>query len=149
MKIKPRKYTPSNTLHKWTPFNTFRTKRVNTWMPLLLAIFGVKISEYYFDLYEFFFQKYAPNFIAKDIRDRFCGHSNVSWWKRTPGKYTFSDCLLLIRKSLAWPRASKLTTIMYIAWARCESRPTVKSSGLNARSSYERAIEFKFVLDPR
>ena len=44
--------------------------------------------------------------------------------------------LLWIRKSLACARASKLkTTNCYIATARCESQPAVKSSGLDARSS--------------
>ena len=35
---------------------------------------------------------------------------------------------------------------MYIARARCESQLTVGSSGLNARWSWGRAVEFKFFL---
>ena len=56
-----------------------------------------------------------------------------------------TTCLLSIRTSLACARSSKLTTNMYIARARCESQPAVKSSGLNAHSSQGWAIEFKFL----
>ena len=43
-----------------------------------------------------------------------------------------TTCLLSIRKSLACARASKLTTNMYIARARCECQMAVGSGGLNA-----------------
>ena len=57
-----------------------------------------------------------------------------------------TTCLLSIWISLACARASKLTTTnMYIARARCESQLTVGSSGLNARWSQGRAVEFKFL----
>ena len=55
-----------------------------------------------------------------------------------------TTCLLSIRKSLACARASKLTTNIYIATARCKSQSAVKSSGLNARSPLGQAVEFKF-----
>ena len=46
-------------------------------------------------------------------------------------------------------QSTKLTTTnMYIARARCESLSAVKSSGLNAHSSWGWAVEFKFLLDP-
>ena len=55
-------------------------------------------------------------------------------------------CLLSIGTSLACARASKLTTTnMYVARSRCERQTGVKSIGLNAHSSYGRAVEFKFL----
>ena len=57
-----------------------------------------------------------------------------------------TTCLLSIRKSLACARVSKLTTtVMNIARASCEIQSAVGSSGLNARRSYGRHIEFKFL----
>ena len=59
-------------------------------------------------------------------------------FQRPPGFESCSQqrkttCLLLIRKSLACARASKLTiTNMYIARARCERQMAVGSGGLNA-----------------
>ena len=68
------------------------------------------------------------------------------WCRQDIAQQRKTTCLLSIRKSLACARASKLTTTnMYIARARCESQPTVGSSGRNARWSYGRAIEFKFL----
>ena len=56
------------------------------------------------------------------------------WWFETPSR------------SL-WRHSNESTTTnMYIARARCESQPTVKSSGLNARSSKGPAIDFKFLV---
>ena len=61
------------------------------------------------------------------------------WYLRVPRFESIQQrkttCLLSIRKSLACARASKLTTSMYIARARCESEPVVKPSGSNALSS--------------
>ena len=76
-----------------------------------------------------------------------CMVTRLAALKKSTDKYLSqhrkTTCLLSIRKSHACARASKLTTNIYIARARCESQSAVKPSGLNATSWHGRTVEFK------